>query len=839
MTDANRPSYALRSVIAAAGAFALVLGLLPLAPSAQAFPPGERDYDTDGQATTASDPYPDYESFPGSPGNVVERDAEDGLPATDRYRGVRRHDTAGQIAADDQTVQGEGFHDADEAIIARADKFPDSLAGSYMSGHLDAPILLVDTTGSIEENTEAALEVIDPQTITVLGGQDAVSDQAANDAAALGSQTSTIERFSGPTRFETAEEIADANQVAEHDGDRTAFLATGLEFADALAAGQLSFQGHPILLTGPDDLHAAADRAIDNQNIEHMVILGGQDAISSSVESEVEAKGVTTERVGDADRAGTATKVAQMAIDEFGFSADHMSVATGFRFPDALTAGPHAGKEQNPLFLARGTTFLDGAGGNDTQPSEFLDQHACDTESIHIAGGHAAISEDLEDTIRQHSECAFSLSPQSTANFADDTAHTVTAELPETATADTDVRFEVYRDDGSGSLSQHDSGNDTISSGESEAEFNYSHDGSTTADDRIVACFVEAGDSPSGTDEYCAEITSGGDDLENFREDSAEATKSWVEATGETAVQLNWQNEVGSLGAVDDTAARMLDDDGNGLAELRWNSDAGLVEVTGETITVTSEIPDDGTPAGANFHIHEESITANGGVVVSLPTPEFSEALTGDDAGATNPDNVDFSNRDLYEYELGGRVQDPAFSGPLSDMEDEMEAASAGDPIGYYLNVHTVDNGPGELRGQLQGQTDLMTPLTPPDGGLSELPAVYKAVAETDTGTTDVEVTFDVDVEEDPDPTVNLESGDFEASINGDPNAVGINTVDPTPGDDSITVELDTGYGSGDDVTVEILDSGAAKIVTADPARDGLGFGDVSESVRVRSFIAP
>lgn len=77
--------------------------------------------------------------------------------------------------------------------------------------------------------------------------------------------------------------------------------------------------------------------------------------------------------------------------------------------------GPHAGSEHERepglffprdtgvLVLSRDATSLNGAGGNDARPSTFLEGHACDTTSVHLAGGTAAISHELEDAIRRHS----------------------------------------------------------------------------------------------------------------------------------------------------------------------------------------------------------------------------------------------------------------------------------------------------------------------------------------------------------------------------------------------------------------------------------------------------
>lgn len=513
----DRSRRGLGSLVGGVGMVALALGV-PAASSA-----------------AAQEGYPGYDEYPGEPGGVVERSRAGGLPATARFRGQSRHDTAGQIATDDRTVHGSGFRDADEVVLARADAFPDSLAGVFVAGAAHAPILLVESAGPIESHTKRALEVIDPETVTVLGGTSAISDQGAADAAAIGTQTSTVERLAGPTRFETAAALAGVADVAEHrrpgdEAKRTAFLATGLAFADALAAGQLSFRGHPTLLTTPDELHDATARAIAEHDIEHVIILGGTRAVSASVQTQVEAQGVTTDRVGDADRVGTATQVAQLAVEEFDVVAEHVNVASAATFADALAMGPHAGREHEReaelffprdtgvLVLSRGATSLDGVGGNDAQPSAFLEAHACDTTSLHLAGGTAAMSHELEDAIRRHSACpgqpgpvdALELTPETETSLEGET-HRITATAVDEdgrvteAGDDRRVRFEVYADDGATFPAEdRDPPVDTTVLTDGATEFAYEGpavEAGTEQREVVVACLVDEGDDELADDE--------------------------------------------------------------------------------------------------------------------------------------------------------------------------------------------------------------------------------------------------------------------------------------------------------------------------------------------------
>ena len=82
-----------------------------------------------------------------------------------------------------------------------------------------------------------------------------------------------------------------------------------------------------------------------------MIITGGTQAISQAVEDAVKALGMTTEHAQGATRWDTSVVLADLAINRYGFGGTHVDVASGENFPDALTAGPHAGKAQSPIVL--------------------------------------------------------------------------------------------------------------------------------------------------------------------------------------------------------------------------------------------------------------------------------------------------------------------------------------------------------------------------------------------------------------------------------------------------------------------------------------------------------
>ncbi len=124
-----------------------------------------------------------------------------------------------------------GARDAAAAVLARADAFPDALAGGPFARAQDAPILLT-ATDQLDARTAAELQrLLEPgSTVFLLGGQAGLSDAVAAEVAALGY---TVERLAGSNRFGTAAAIAGHSpQVAG-----PLYLADGGTFQAALLAG--------------------------------------------------------------------------------------------------------------------------------------------------------------------------------------------------------------------------------------------------------------------------------------------------------------------------------------------------------------------------------------------------------------------------------------------------------------------------------------------------------------------------------------------------------------------------------------------------------------------------
>jgi putative cell wall-binding protein len=304
---------------------------------------------------------------------------------TARIGGANRYDTARLAAL--ATFPGG----AATAVLATGQNFPDALAASTLAGALGAPILLTPTA-NVAPETVAALATLHVHTVQIVGGPAAVSPAVIAQLTGLGYSVPTA--IAGATRYDTAAAIAAAAAtsapVGTIGGKKTAIVATGENFPDALAAGSASYFAHfPVLLTATAALSSQASAAITTLGITNVLIAGGPAAVSAGVETSLKALAggaLTTTRLAGATRFETAVAwatndTAPVISGGLGMSAANVILASGLNFPDALV-----GAEFNwPILLTPGTL--------PPSVATFLGANAAAITKITALGGTAAVSD--------------------------------------------------------------------------------------------------------------------------------------------------------------------------------------------------------------------------------------------------------------------------------------------------------------------------------------------------------------------------------------------------------------------------------------------------------------
>ncbi|MYA26864.1 MAG: cell wall-binding repeat-containing protein [Acidimicrobiales bacterium] len=342
----------------------------------------------------------------------------------ERIGGVDRFETAKLIAeryvrevAQDTSLPPD-MRKVDTVIIASGRAFPDALSASSLAGSILSPIAL--SGPALAGTHQAPLLLVEPHELTrftreflteneieqvyIVGGPAAVSNGVEDEIAALPSVTS-VTRFGGADRYDTSvsissEVIAMMGSAAEFCGTslRTALLATGTDFADALALAPIAAKGpHPLLLTRPDELPASVrsylEAASAARSIEQIIIAGGPNAVSDDVIDELTAMGFSVVRIGGVDRYDTSVRIAKYAlraaVSGHGACLDNnrVGLATGEVYADGLAGGPL-------LALLNGAGVLLEPDALPRVVRSFLAWYRLDHQDLTLTvfGGRAALS---------------------------------------------------------------------------------------------------------------------------------------------------------------------------------------------------------------------------------------------------------------------------------------------------------------------------------------------------------------------------------------------------------------------------------------------------------------
>ena len=187
------------------------------------------------------------------------------------------------------------------------------------------------------------------------------------------------DRSSGDSRWETADELS-----REFDEADSVVIARGDNFPDALAGAPLAahLEG-PILLSPPSHVLDDTMDEIERLGASEAHLLGGEVALSSTVESQLQSAGLDVTRYAGENRYDTARLIAEAMPDR-----DHVFVAAGTDFPDAVAVSALGAATATPIVLATESVLPDPT-------AEVLE----DTIDAHIVGGEAVISVTVGDEI--------------------------------------------------------------------------------------------------------------------------------------------------------------------------------------------------------------------------------------------------------------------------------------------------------------------------------------------------------------------------------------------------------------------------------------------------------
>ena len=194
-----------------------------------------------------------------------------------RLEGANRYSTATAVSG---TWSGSGT-----VYLANGLNFPDALSGGSGAASKGAPLLLSNGT-SLSDETIVELRRLKPTKVVLVGGESVLSTAVAK---AVGDAVSgvSVDRAAGKDRYHTSALIMEHDTIAKADADRdkqtTAFLATGLNYPDALAGIPAAASVNAplgLVMTGcvPASVKAQLDRMT---KLENTVRLGSSNIVGN------------------------------------------------------------------------------------------------------------------------------------------------------------------------------------------------------------------------------------------------------------------------------------------------------------------------------------------------------------------------------------------------------------------------------------------------------------------------------------------------------------------------------------------------------------------------------
>lgn len=195
-------------------------------------------------------------------------------------------------------------------------------------------------------------------------------------------------RVDGATRLETAAAVA---ALSYPDGVPEAVVADSTSYVGALAgSGLAGALDAPVLLTPPDQLAGTTADALQRLGVERVTIVGGEDNISTAVETEL-AQGYAVTRIGGSSSYDTAALIARTTRSVRGAlptinGQTAVLLASGEDFADALTLSGPAHDGAFPLLLTSAAQL---------SPEAAAAIEELDPQQIVVAGGSQAVSDSV------------------------------------------------------------------------------------------------------------------------------------------------------------------------------------------------------------------------------------------------------------------------------------------------------------------------------------------------------------------------------------------------------------------------------------------------------------
>lgn len=269
---------------------------------------------------------------------------------------------------------------SDTAVLVRDDDYPDALVAGPLAANYNAPILMTPTK-QVPHRVVDALRTHGFTKVILVGNPGAISAGAASQLQNAGFQ---VQRLGGQDRYRTAGAVADHLLAARGRDKSDVYLATGVDYPDALSASSAAIKNvGVVLLTPRRTVDGTSQGWMNSAKAAKVVAVGGPAVTAAERSVHLDEKQVGV------DRYDTAEKVASAYFPP---NPGRIAVATGKDFPDATLAASLTARTGSPLVLTRTDTL--------TKPTtQFLTRNRASVRKVDVVGGKAAVTEKVRGEI--------------------------------------------------------------------------------------------------------------------------------------------------------------------------------------------------------------------------------------------------------------------------------------------------------------------------------------------------------------------------------------------------------------------------------------------------------
>ncbi|WP_407312645.1 cell wall-binding repeat-containing protein [Desulfosporosinus sp. SB140] len=222
----------------------------------------------------------------------------------------------------------------------------DALTAGPLATFLKAPILLQDSSNTLNADTKAELQKLNVTKVYVTSGTAVISQSVLDQLSGMGI---SVVSLGGNDRFETSANIAKKMVELGAPVSKVA-VAYGWSNQDALSIASIaSASNEPILLTEKDSVPSSVQAFLSGKNITSSDVIGGTAVISDAVKAQFPN---ATRHFGN-----TAYDTNNQVIQDFSssLSFDNVYVANGKTAIDALAGAPLAAQNKSAIVLTDGT----------------------------------------------------------------------------------------------------------------------------------------------------------------------------------------------------------------------------------------------------------------------------------------------------------------------------------------------------------------------------------------------------------------------------------------------------------------------------------------------------